>query len=208
MPKVGFLLGAGASFPFGIPMMRQFYEQFIDYISTRRTHCLPLVEKLAHGSAIPDLEILIQRLEQVRAIRSGLDILGQSSEGVADHLALADELRGYLDMFLIETCEQFDHVKVKTKLSKFVNLAHERNAYIFTTNYDRLVEVAATSINLPYSDGFKPASSHPESRWNGLFETGVRLVKLHGSVNWYEEEAQRACSGLREATRSLPMNIG
>lgn len=203
MPKVGFLLGAGASFPFGIPMMRQFYEQFIDYISTRRTHCLPLVEKLAHGSAIPDLEILIQRLEQVRAIRSGLDILGQSSEGVADHLALADELRGYLDMFLIETCEQFDHVKVKTKLSKFVNLAHERNAYIFTTNYDRLVEVAATSINLPYSDGFKPASSHPESRWNGLFETGVRLVKLHGSVNWYEEEGSESLFRL-ERGYSLP----
>lgn len=188
MPKVGFLLGAGASFPFGIPMMRQFYEQFIDYVRTNRAHCLPLVEKLSGEVTNPDLEILIQRLEQVRAIRPGLDILGQTADEIVDHLALADELRGYLDMFLIETCEQFDHAKVKAKLSKFVTLAHRRDSYIFTTNYDRLVEVAATSIGLPYSDGFEPAASHPESRWNGEFASGVRLVKLHGSVNWYEEE--------------------
>ncbi|MHB8422276.1 MAG: SIR2 family protein [Leptospirales bacterium] len=188
MPKVGFLLGAGASFPFGIPMMRQFYEQFIDYVRTSRAHCLPLVEKLSGEATIPDLEVLIQHLEQVRAIRPGLDILGQSAGEIVDHLALADELRGYLDMFLIETCEKFDHAKVKAKLSRFVTFAHTRDAYIFTTNYDRLIEVAATSINLPYSDGFEPASSHPESRWNGEFSRGVRLVKLHGSVNWYEEE--------------------
>ncbi|MHB9100336.1 MAG: SIR2 family protein [Sulfuricella sp.] len=203
MPKVGFLLGAGASFPFGIPMMRQFYEQFIDYVRTSRAHCLPLVEKLAGEAAIPDLEILIQRLEQVRAIRSGLDILGQTADGIVDHLALADELRGYLDMFLIETCEQFDHAKVKAKLSKFVALAHTHDAYIFTTNYDRLVEVAATSIGLPYSDGFEPASSHPESRWNGEFASGVRLVKLHGSVNWYEEEDSESLFRL-ERGYSLP----
>jgi NAD-dependent SIR2 family protein deacetylase len=188
MPKLGFLLGAGASFPFGIPMMRQFYEQFIDYIRTRRAHCLPLIEKLTGKTAIPDLELLIQRLEQVRAIRPGLVILGQAENEVDNHLALADELRGYLDMFLIETCEQFNHTKVKTKMSKFVSIVHSHNAYLFTTNYDRLVEVAASSINLPYSDGFEPASSHPESRWNGQFAEGIRLVKLHGSVNWYEEE--------------------
>lgn len=188
MPKVGFLLGAGASFPFGIPMMRQFYEQFIDYIRTRRPHCLPLAERLTDGTTIPDLEFLIQRLEQVRGIRSGLDVLGQTVEAIAGDLYLADELRGYLDMFLIETCEQFDQVKVKSKLSKFVQLAHSRDAFVFTTNYDRLIEVAATSIGVPYCDGFEPASSRPESRWNGHFSPGIRLIKLHGSVNWYEEE--------------------
>lgn len=202
-PKIAFLLGAGASFPFGIPMMRQFYEQFIEYIQTRRAHCLPLIEKLANEKFTPDLELLIQRLEQVRAIRSGLDILGQQADGVTSQLALADELRGYLDMFLIETCEQFDHGKVKEKLSKFVRLAHERDAYIFTTNYDRLIEVAATSLGLQYSDGFESDSSRPESRWNGQFSSGVRLVKLHGSVNWYEEVGSTSLFRL-ERGYSLP----
>lgn len=203
MPKVGFLLGAGASFPFGIPMMRQFFEQFIDYIQTRRAHCLPLIEKLTDKSAIPDLEILIQRLEQVRAIRSGLAVLGHTADNIDGHIAQADELRGYLDMFLIETCEQFDHAKVKAKLTKFINLTHKRDAYIFTTNYDRLVEVAATSIGLQCADGFESASSHPESSWNGQFAPGIRLIKLHGSVNWYEEEGSENLFRL-ERGYSLP----
>lgn len=203
MPKIGFLLGAGASYPFGIPMMRQFYERFIDYISNRRAHCMPLVEKLTAGVAIPDLELLIQRLEQVRTSRSGLDILGPIDNELAAHLALADELRGYLDMFLIETCEQFDQIKVKEKLSKFVNLAHAHGAYIFTTNYDRLVEVAATSIGVQCADGFEPASSRPESKWNNEFSSGLRLVKLHGSVNWYQEEDSESLFRL-ERGYSLP----
>jgi hypothetical protein len=203
MAKVAFLLGAGASFPFGIPMMRQFYERFIEYIGQRRDHCLPLVEKLTAGTAIPDLEVLIQRLENVRAIRSGLAILGSEDEGVSSELVLADELRGYLDMFLIETCEQFDLDKVKTKLSRFVKQAYETDAYIFTTNYDRLVEVAALSARIPLSDGFEAPSSRPESRWNGDFSRALRLVKLHGSVNWYEEEESDSLYRL-ERGYSLP----
>ena len=99
MPKVGFLLGAGASFPFGIPMMREFYTQFIDYVRTSRAHCMPLIERLVGENANPDLEVLIERLEQVRAIRFGLDILGNGGKDVTQRMDLADELRGYLDMF-------------------------------------------------------------------------------------------------------------
>lgn len=203
MPKVGFLLGAGASFPFGIPMMRQFYTQFIDYIRTSRAHCMPLIERLAGEAANPDLEILIERLEQVRAIRSGLDILGDGGKDVTQRLDLADELRGYLDMFLIETCEKFDAAKVKKKLSMLVKVIHAHDAYVFTTNYDRLLEVAAASIGVPYSDGFEQASSRPESKWNGEFSEGLRLIKLHGSVNWYEEEDSKSLFRL-ERGYSLP----
>ncbi len=203
MHKVGFLLGAGASFPFGIPMMRQFYEEFMDYVRTHRVHCLPLAEKLTEGTAVPDLEYLIQRLEQVRAVRAGLAILGQSANGIGNDLALAEELRGYLDMFLIETCEQFNDAKVKAKLTRFIRLVHTHDAYVFTTNYDRLVEVAATAIGVPYSDGFEPASSRPECKWNGEFSRGIRLLKLHGSVNWYEEEESQTLFRL-ERGYSLP----
>lgn len=188
MIQVGFLLGAGASFPFGIPMMRQFYEQFIDYIRTARAHCMPLIERLADTTNSPDLEVLIQRLEQVRAMRSGLDILGKGGQEIEGLIELAEELRGYLDMFLIETCEKFNDEKVKNKLSRLVKLASECGARVFTTNYDRLFEVAAVSAGLSYSDGFEERSSRPESKWDGKFSQGLRLIKLHGSVNWYEEE--------------------
>lgn len=203
--KLGILLGAGASFAYGIPMMRQFYEQFIDYVRTRRSHCLPLLERLIAGVMTPDLEVLIQKLEQVRAMRSGLEVLAESANAVTDHLDQADELRGYLDMFLIETCEQFNQAKVKEKLSKLVHFASNRQAHIFTTNYDRLVEVAATSISVPYSDGFEFATSRPESMWNGTFGPGLPLIKLHGSVNWYEEQGTGSLFRL-ERGYSLPSN--
>jgi NAD-dependent SIR2 family protein deacetylase len=188
MIKVGFLLGAGASYPFGIPMMRQFYERFVDYIRTTRTHCVPLLEKLADRATNPDLEVLIQRLEKVRDMRVALEILGEGGPAIDPQIQLAEELRGYLDMFLIETCEKFDAEKAKNKLSRLALLASELGARVFTTNYDRLFEFASTSAGLSYSDGFDAHSSRPESKWNGAFSHGMRLIKLHGSVNWYEEE--------------------
>lgn len=203
MIKVGFLLGAGASFPFGVPMMRQFYEQFVAYIRTTRAHCMPLIERLADSTTSPDLEVLIQRLEQVRAMRSALKILGKGGQGIEDQIDLAEELRGYLDMFLIETCEKFDADKVKDKLSRLVQLASEYGARVFTTNYDRLFEVAASSAGLSYSDGFEAHSSRPESKWDGEFSKGLRLIKLHGSVNWYEEEGSKNVFRL-ERGYSLP----
>jgi hypothetical protein len=64
---------------------------------------------------------------------------------------------------------------------------------MFTTNYDLLLEQALEETRVPYFDGFVGARhpffdiaaiEHDEvpSRW-------VRLWKLHGSINWRQEEA-------------------
>lgn len=204
MARAAFLLGAGASFPFGIPMMREFYESFRAYVKLSRTHCFPLLEQLTNSAThTVDLEYLIQQIERVRGIKSGLSALGQDAGNMADHLHHADELRGYLDMFLIETCENFDRRKVESIFSRLVRLAHDENAFIFSTNYDRLVEVSAASLNLQCSDGFEPMSSLPESNWTGAFSEKLRLIKLHGSVNWYEEEQSERLYRL-ERGYSLP----
>lgn len=63
---------------------------------------------------------------------------------------------------------------------------------VFTTNYDLLLEQALEEVRVPYFDGFvgarRPffdvaAIEHDEvpSRW-------VRLWKLHGSINWRQED--------------------
>lgn len=189
MPRLTFLLGAGASFPYGIPMMRQFYLRFSEYIAKQRAHCRPLLDTLTAGmDGAADLELLIQRLEYVRAMRSGLAALGRDDDELRERIDLADELRGYLDAYLIETCEAFDRERVKSEFAPFVKLAHAQNATVFTTNYDRLVETAAAAADIPFADGFEPMSSRPEARWSGSFSQGLKLVKLHGSVSWYQEE--------------------
>jgi NAD-dependent SIR2 family protein deacetylase len=189
MSRLAFLLGAGASFPYGIPMMRQFYLGFSEYIGSQRAHCRPLLDNLSSGmDGIPDLESLIQRLEQVRTIRSGLAALGLDNAELVARIDLADELRGYLDAYLIETCESFDRERVKVEFKGLVTLASAHSATVFTTNYDRLIETAAAAAGISFADGFEPMTSRPEARWNGTFSHALKLVKLHGSVSWYQEE--------------------
>jgi len=64
---------------------------------------------------------------------------------------------------------------------------------LFTLNYDRAVEAAASRLNVPYVDGLGDQQGATERRWSrAKFEqyreasetTAVVLVKLHGSVRW------------------------
>ena len=207
MSSVGFLLGAGASYPFGIPMMRDLYTNFVNYVKDRRPHCYDLLRKVEEDvQGLVDLESLISQLDKVRSVRAGLETLGRNNyEELALELDVADELRGYLDAYLIEVCEQFDTSKVNSMLTIFVQFCHVNDAYIFSTNYDRLIETAADYLGLPYWDGFEQQSGHPESAWVGDVATsaGIKLIKLHGSVNWYKEEGSGTIFRL-EKGYSLP----
>lgn len=192
MNKVSFLLGAGASYPFGIPMMQELYTGFAGYIAAKRPHCSAMMERIAVGTdAALDLEGLISQLDKIRAVREGLGVLKRSTEkDLLEELEIADELRGYLDAYLIEVCEQFSRPKVADKLSRLVEFCDSRSAYVFSTNYDRLIETASDAVSVSCIDGFEQNSNRPESAWLGELQqgNGVRLLKLHGSVNWYREE--------------------
>ena len=192
MVRVGFLLGAGASYPFGVPMMRELYTGFAEYIAAKRPHCCALMDRIADkAKEALDLEALISQLDKIRAVRDGLEVLERGSDqDLTEDLETADELRGYLDAYLIEVCEQFSKDKVEARLTKFVKFCHSHDSYIFTTNYDRLIETASDMETLPCMDGFEQDSSRPESAWLGEVTggSGIRLIKLHGSVNWYRED--------------------
>ena len=66
---------------------------------------------------------------------------------------------------------------------------------IFTTNYDLLIEQAIEDQQVPYFDGFaggrKPYFDIRSVEEDKLPPRWVRLWKLHGSVNWYEDSANR-----------------
>ena len=187
-------------------MMKEFYNGFIEHIRQTRSHCNPLLELIeTRAGKAPDLEFLISKVDEIQAIRSGMSVLGKKEPDIEDQIAIADELRGYLDAYLIETCERFSEEKVKKKLTKFVEFSHSTDAYVFSTNYDRLIETAASACSLPWHDGFKQQSSHPESEWIGKISTGtgLKLIKLHGSVNWYKEDGSGSIFRL-ERGYSLP----
>lgn len=63
---------------------------------------------------------------------------------------------------------------------------------IFTTNYDLLIEQALESLEIPYFDGFVGARrSFFDLRaveGNLAPKHWTRVWKIHGSINWYQEE--------------------
>jgi len=69
-------------------------------------------------------------------------------------------------------------------------------AFIFTLNHDTLLEHRLTSRGVEFTDGFAPPRPGDGLRmWDSsLFDNSgrcIRLVKLHGSIDWFREVPHR-----------------
>jgi hypothetical protein len=61
---------------------------------------------------------------------------------------------------------------------------------IASTNYDRAVEIAAARLKVALDDGFDDFAGMETAKWRGFgAQAGVRLLKLHGSTDWYHGAA-------------------
>ncbi|MGI6752588.1 MAG: SIR2 family protein [Anaerovoracaceae bacterium] len=83
-----------------------------------------------------------------------------------------------------------DHLSfAETLLETHANLLKRSSITIFTTNYDTLIEDAFSLINVEVNDGFVGAAIgfwKPELSYKK--QTGINVVKLHGSVDWISDE--------------------
>lgn len=63
------------------------------------------------------------------------------------------------------------------------------NLTIASTNYDRAIELAANAEGVPIDDGFSPFGTDETASWRGFTSKGsaIRVVKMHGSTDWYLE---------------------
>jgi hypothetical protein len=185
-----FLLGAGASFPYGVPMMAEFYTEFRTYLQRRHPQCMNLLERLEQqGNHVrPDLETLLSDLSSVLNVDQALQLIGMDTTLVAADIENARELRGYLDAFIIDRCERFDREKSALEVQSLLALREIAPLWVFTTNYDRILELACDSQGISWADGFEVGSVNPVSDWIADFQADVRIVKLHGSVNWYVDD--------------------
>jgi hypothetical protein len=187
---IAFLLGAGASYPYGVPMMAGFYAEFRAHIERRHPHCFALLQTFERtgGHVKPDLETLLSDLQGVLGTSRGLALAEKDPTVMNVELEVARELRGYLDAFIIDRCERFDREKVASELGPILALREVGPVWVFSTNYDRVVEHACEAHSIAWSDGFEPGSPKAVADWISRFDTDMRIVKLHGSVNWYEDD--------------------
>src|SRR2546422_363982 len=95
------LLGAGASRPYGVPLMVEFYHEFCAHLKRRYPECLTFLKQVEQQAARDsnDLETLLSDLTAILSIDSGLKLLGATASAHSPQLQLARELRGYLDAF-------------------------------------------------------------------------------------------------------------
>ena len=81
-------------------------------------------------------------------------------------------------------------------LRRLILAWHQREAVVITLNYDTLVEKAARDLIVPerasmlepadiYPPYFANIASRSGTPWGREFRRTFRLLKLHGSVNWY-----------------------
>jgi hypothetical protein len=204
MPSsIAFLLGAGASQPYGIPAMIEFYEAFRKHLSRHHPEHFELLKRLeaASDGSSHDLETLLADLQLAQSAPGSLKLLQvELSQAQLEVGRLAD-LRGFLESFIIDTCERFDQ-QSSVDYRTILELSTREPLWIFTTNYDRVVERACEQNDIPFADGFKAAVGNPVADYDGTFDADVRVVKLHGSVNWYQDNPD---GSLHRLDRGYPL---
>jgi hypothetical protein len=182
------LLGAGFSTEFGVPTMRPFFTDFLEFAArqypNRRDTINGLVGQLG-GSA--DLESLLSKLQAAVEVGAGLPPEFDPTPLQA-WMENARALRSHLLSYIVERCEQFDRAKAESLCGSFLRHASETDTALFSTNYDRIIEHVCEKLDIELADGFAREPGDLANVWNAEFGEHLALAKLHGSVTWYTEQ--------------------
>jgi len=190
--KLLLLVGAGTSVELGVPTMAGLAEQFIEHADQWKIEP-ELVRNLLGGTL--DIEHLIERLDQICTARDSLESIGQNPE-ILDR---ADTLRAEAEWFVQHAAERVIPKEAQLLWGPVLRASSDIDLTIATTNYDRAIELAANAEGIAAEDGYTPFGTGETSRWKGFTNEGnaIRLVKLHGSTDWYLENASGEPKKLR-----------
>ena len=120
--------------------------------------------------------LLLESRESESRFESVYDTLEQLKHSLGKHVF--ESLR-YDKTRLSEYCTIIEHLR---------KVAGGYPTDIITTNYDLLIENCCDLLDLQIGSGFdKMFSGH--GKWNGYFAHGgdIKLLKLHGSLNWHKD---------------------
>jgi len=203
--RLGIFLGAGASFEAGYPLMTTLTTYILDSINTTQ---LDLISDLIREelnceldvrAGNPNIEIVTDLLE-LRAIKLG-------PEHGNKHIELSQQIRQLIVDALqdIKNPDLTHHIKLLESFRRIKD-GTTMPLWIFTTNYDLLIERAAAEVGMLLFDGFLGGPirflqasslnwchgtiSNQYGRQQFEPRTGpyINLVKLHGSIDWWIAE--------------------
>lgn len=182
--KILLFAGAGTSVELGVPAMVGLAERFLEHC--RQWKVQPaLVERILAQSM--DVEELIETLDWLCGARPSLDLVDET----VDSLAAAEEVRAEVEWFVQHSAERVGARDATLTWGPVIRAACTHNLTLVTTNYDRAIEIAANAEGVRLYDGYAQFSDVETADWQGFTGDcggGVRLVKLHGSTDWYARE--------------------
>lgn len=195
----GFLFGAGASFQAGYPLMTTLTRQVVAGLTSAEAADLATVLTAAgrtydNAAASPNIEEI-----------ADLTIAHSLNSGDARYLNL--ELR--LRQLIVHSLLSVTNPDIQHHIRFFQGLKRRTfglpsTVWMFTTNYDVLLETAAAMAGVRLENGFSGTTTSflDISRFGqvqGISDGQrflphpglvVKLIKLHGSLSWYVEGSQ------------------
>lgn len=209
--KVLLFTGAGASVELGIPAMRMMLEQFRAHLWE---HQFPqdIIEKIDKQleSNHYDMEHLIEQIDNIEKGLSNSEEWGVAVD--TDFAGNVGVVRREAEWFVLHVCERVNSNWARLLWTPTLRNLKEHDITIVTTNYDRSIEIAASQLKMKLEDGFEEFHEREYASWNGFEESGrIKLLKLHGSTDWYHANNGKSVRKLRHAMPlfgTLTINLG
>jgi NAD-dependent SIR2 family protein deacetylase len=184
--------GAGTSMELGVPGMVGLAEEFIEH--SRQWHVEPdLVQRIVGASL--DIEHLIEEIDRICSARESFALIGQTDGGFEQF----DKIRAEVEWFIQHSAERVLPRDAHLMWGSVLRAAAGVQLTIVTTNYDRAIELAANAEDADVDDGFGMFGLRETAIWQGFGRVpgGIHLVKLHGSTDWYVDNATGSPTKLR-----------
>ncbi len=196
---LGFLFGAGTSFESGYPLISGLTRQVVDGL--KQEEVATLHEVLAANDMMYDTESATPNVEEISDLvtehytNSKLKKFGQLVDRLK--MIVSDVILSIHDPDLSNHVAFFEALKRRS-------FDRPTTVWIFTTNYDLLVEDAASEVGVKVTNGFSGVTNRFFSEKDFTLVRGtthahrfseesclcVRLVKLHGSTSWYKNDGK------------------
>jgi hypothetical protein len=180
--KLLLFAGAGTSMELGVPGMIGMGEEFLDH--AKQWDIEPdLVQKIMGDSL--DVEHLIEALDRIYTARRSLETIGQDTIP----LERVNKIRAEVEWFVQHAAERVVGKDAQLMWGSVLRATTSVNITLLTTNYDRAIELASNAEQVRLDDGFGQFDQGETATWVGFDQntSQPRLVKLHGSTDWYAE---------------------
>lgn len=210
--SIGFFISAGCplsvSMPEGqwplIPDVANLTKYINEQLEGDEKYQVLLEELKKAEKNIENIEDILSFLRGLLSVSKGGEVRGLAETDLSDlEQKISQEIVKKLNVNLPEQETPYH------RLCNWIRSIDRRIAVeLFTTNYDLLLEQALEDLEVPYFDGFV-GSRRSFFDLRALEDNLIpihwsRLWKIHGSINWYQEEAE----GQKKVYRSSEVKEG